>query len=280
MFEFRGPSYPDTHPKFDEEAETTWTSRRNKKYKVKIQCWRDMLLRGSREFRSSKFPINVIKVCVFNQQDKMIFKRPMWLAVMGEYRDELSLIDCYQNYSKRYDIEHLFRFGKQKLLLDAYQTPDSEHEENWWNLCLLAYMQLYLGKELASLLPEAWERYLPEFKTSEVDGRTITTPSQTQRGFSKILSQTGTPAQSCVARGKPHGRMPGEVITKRDLNPVIFKRSKPAKTTAKVVVPESGEIVDFSNPEKMTELVKVVKSTLQSLQISKNEFVKLLEDSG
>ena len=271
---------PESHPEFDEEAETTWTSRRNKEYKVKIQCWRNMLLRGSRGFRSSEYPVNVIKVCVFDQQGKMIFKRPMWLAVMGKYRDELSLVDCYHNYSNRYDIEHLFRFGKQKLLLDAYQTPDSEHEENWWNLCLLAYMQLYLGKELAPLLPEAWERYLPEFKTPEIKSRTITTPSQTQRGFSKILAQIGTPAEPCVARGNPRGRMLGEIISKREQNPVIFKHSKPPKKTAEIVIPESGEIVDFSNPKKMAELVKIVRSTLESLQFSTDEFVKKLADSG
>lgn len=271
---------PKTHPKFDEEAETIWTSRRNKEYNVKIQCWRNMLLRGSRKFRSSQFPVNLIKICVFDQQGKMIFKRPMWLAVMGKYRDELSLIDCYQNYSNRYDIEHLFRFGKQKLLLDTYQTPDSENEENWWKLCLLAYMQLYLGKELSPLLPEAWEKYLPEFKSSELLDRSITTPSQTQRGFSKILEQIGTPAEPCVARGKPRGRMPGATMTKRDQKPVIFKHSKPPKKATEIIIPESGEVVDFSNPKKINELVNIVKSTLESLQFSTEEFVKKLEDSG
>lgn len=269
-----------THPKPDDEAETSWTSRRNKEYNVKIQCWRNMLLRGSRKFRSSQFPVNLIKICVFDQQGKMIFKRPMWLAVMGKYRDELSLVDCYQNYSNRYDIEHLFRFGKQKLLLDAYQTPDSEHEENWWQLCLLAYMQLYLGKELSPLLPEAWEKYLPEFKSPETMDRTITTPSQTQRGFSKILEQIGTPAEPCVARGKPRGRILGETMLKREQKPVIFKHSKPPIPATEIIIPESGEIVNFSNPKKINELVKIVRSTLESLQLSTDEFVKKLADSG
>jgi hypothetical protein len=58
------------------------------------------------------------------------------------------------------------------------------------------------------------------------------------------------------------------------------KPPKPPKKTTEIVIPESGEIVDFSNPKKMTELVKIVKSTLQSLQFSTDEFVKKLEDSG
>lgn len=271
---------PKTHPKFDEQAQTSWVSRRGKEYKVKIYCWRNMLIRGSREFRSSKFPVNLIKICVFDQQGKMIFKRPMWLAVMGKYRDKISLVDCYRNYTYRYDIEHLFRFGKQKLLLDGYQTPDSEHEENWWRLCLLAYMQLYLGKELAPLLPEAWEKYLPEFKSLESKSRTITTPSQTQRGFSKILEQIGTPAEACVARGNPRGRMHGETMPKRAEKPIIFKGTEQAKIITETIISQSEKIVDFSNPKKISDLVEIVKATLKSLQFSTDDFVKKLIDSS
>ena len=75
-----------------------------------------------------------------------MYKRPLWLSVFGERRNEITLYDAYQSYNSRYDIEHFFRFSKQNLLLDAYQTPDVEHEELWWQLCMLAYTQLYLGK--------------------------------------------------------------------------------------------------------------------------------------
>ena len=29
-------------------------------------------------------------------------------------------------------MEHLVRFGKQRLLMTSYLTPDVEHEENWF----------------------------------------------------------------------------------------------------------------------------------------------------
>ena len=48
----------------------------------------------------------------------------------GERRIELSLLDIYEAYLQRYDLEHFFRFGKQKLLLDKFQTPDDQHEEH------------------------------------------------------------------------------------------------------------------------------------------------------
>ena len=271
---------PETHPAPDEQVETTWLSRRNNEYSVKIHCWHNMLLRGSREFQSSKFPVHLIKACVFDQQGNMLFKRPLWLAAMGEHRDKISPLDYYKNYSSRYDIEHLFRFGKQKLLLDVYQTPDSEHEENWWHLCLLAYIQLYLGKELAPLLPEAWERYLSEFKSPDTSVRNITTPSQTQRGFNKILEQIGTPAIDCAARGKPRGRMQGDVMLERDNNPVIFKHAKSPEKPSKTILSEYDKAAIFSNPKKIDELVDAVRNTLKSLAFSTDEFVKMLTDSG
>ncbi len=71
----------------------------------------------------------------------------------------------------------------------AFQTPDVEHEENWVQLTLLAYLQLWAARSLAVNLPRSWERYLP----SSVNGHV--TPSVVQRDFSRIISQIGTPAK-------------------------------------------------------------------------------------
>jgi len=50
---------------------------------------------------------------------------------MGERRNELSLQQIFAAYQRRYDLEHFFRFGKQRLLLHHYQTPETDHEEQW-----------------------------------------------------------------------------------------------------------------------------------------------------
>ena len=55
----------------------------------------------------------------------------MWLIMIGQRRHELTTTEGDQAYRQRYDIEHLLRFGKQKLLLNASATPEVEHEENW-----------------------------------------------------------------------------------------------------------------------------------------------------
>lgn len=156
-----------THLPSHQQTQIPWRSRSGKEYKVIIECWQDMLLRGSKDFRSSRHPVNLIRITVVDQQDKRVFKRPLWLSIFGERRREISLTDAYMNYIARYDIEHFFRFGKQKLLLDSYQTPEVAHEELWWRLCLLAYVQLYLARTLVPMLPQPWERYLPEYQEKQ-----------------------------------------------------------------------------------------------------------------
>jgi hypothetical protein len=171
---------PNTHSPSDQSATTDWVSHKGKKYKVNIQVWNNMLLRGSRKFRSSQHPLNVVRIEVFDEQGETLYKRPLWLGVFGKRRDEMSLIDIYENYRSRYNIEHLFRFSKRNLLIDKHQTAEVHHEESWWSLCLLAYAQLYLAKNISSCLPKPWERCLPGYQNIEGKKDKVFTPSQTQ----------------------------------------------------------------------------------------------------
>ena len=50
---------------------------------------------------------------------------------------ELSLSDIFLSYRQRFDIEHFFRFGKTRLLMNKIQTPDVRHEEAWWQLVMI-----------------------------------------------------------------------------------------------------------------------------------------------
>ena len=104
--------------------------------------------------------------------------------------------------------------------MTAFQTPEVEREENWIQLTLLAYVQLWAARELAVNLPRSWERYLP----SSVNGQV--TPTVVQRDFTRIISQIGTPASSPKRRGKSSGRAQGDSQTRRQRYPVIKKRSK------------------------------------------------------
>lgn len=266
-----------THRPCDTTIDHTVITRKGATHIVTINCWNDMLLRGSRKFRSCEHPINLIQITVTNEQGEKVFQRPLWLGVLGKRRKELSLMDIQQAYAERYDIEHFFRFGKQNLLMDASQTADSQHEELWWKFCCLAYMQLYLASGVVPSMPQPWERYLPEFKEVKEQEKAISSPSKTQRGFANVLETIGTPAATCVARGKPVGRMSGDVQVKKETQPVMFKTKK---TTAKTNLSTSELTDNSSDSKKIKQLVDTVQTSLKKLNLTPSEFSKLLVNSS
>ena len=219
--------------KFDLKDETTWhepmevvqtkfTTKKGRLLNVKIQSWSDMLMRGSHDCPMHCQPFTLMQIQVSTTVGIRIWK-PMWLIIIGQRRSELAASQGYQAYRQRYDIEHLLRFGKQRLLLNASATPEVKHEENWVSLSFLAYVQLWAARKLASSLPRAWERYLP-LKTEE-----FLTPSLVQRDMNRIISEIGTPANSPKRRGFSHGRTKGMIQAKRTRHEVIKKTKKEKK---------------------------------------------------
>jgi len=53
-----------THIPFHQEERLSHVNKKGKKLNITIRAWSNMLLRGSRKFRSSEHPMNVVQVCV------------------------------------------------------------------------------------------------------------------------------------------------------------------------------------------------------------------------
>ena len=172
-------------------------------------------------------PFTLIRVVVTDAKGKPIFVRPLWLIVIGNRRNDLSPKQVWQAYHQRFDVEPFFRFGKQRLLTTAYQTPDVEHEENWWQMTQLAYVQLWLARDLAEGLPRPWERYLPQF-----NGGQSASPSVVQRDFGRIIGAIEKNTVSPKPRGKSPGRAKGESPKRREKQKVIRKARKAVKLAA------------------------------------------------
>jgi hypothetical protein len=236
QFVYADGQYPAHHPQWYGEAfklpdPTTWgdpdlettfteTSRRGKVYTVVIQGWQNMLMRGKHKpvrIPMHRYPFTLVKITRYDEDGNQAFRRPLWLIVVGERRDELSLLDIYAAYSARTDMEHFFRFGKQKLLLTASQTPETVREERWWHLVHLAYAMLWMARHLAQHLPRPWERHLPTAKRREIS------PTLVQRDFERLIQQLGTPAQPPQPRGKSPGRPAGMKLPPRPRRKVVVK---------------------------------------------------------
>ena len=211
---------PSTWSVPDETTTTHLTSRRGREYRVEIEAWHDLLMRGKRKpipIPMQRYPFTLVRTRLYNSTGELAHSQPLWLLVMGEKRDLLSLLDIYTAYNQRFDLEHFFRFGKQRLLLTGFQTPDCQHEENWWQLAHLAYLQLWVARALAEDQPRPWERSLPTTKTQSLS------PTRVQRDFARIIRQIGTPTSPPKQRGYSPGRRTGTILTHRARLPVVFK---------------------------------------------------------
>ena len=207
---------PATWRVSDESIEFSQLSARGKIQIVKIDCWNEVIMRGKKSSRLSDYPLRLLRVQVYKESGELLFKRPLWLTAAGKRRLELSLPDIFNSYRQRFDIEHFFRFGKNRLLMDKIQTPDVRHEESWWQLVMIAYAQLYLSRSIANNLPNPWEKYLPSFKANG----SIKQPTQVQNDFERIIQAIGTPAKPPK---KAPGRRLGDTPVKRLCHAIVKK---------------------------------------------------------
>ncbi|MCP4699061.1 MAG: transposase [Gammaproteobacteria bacterium] len=217
---------PDTWGIPDLTAVIPEVTKKGKNVTVVLEAWHDMLVRGKREIPMHKYPFTLIRCVVKDDKGNTIFKRPMWLIAFGKRRLDISIQQAWKSYRRRYDIEHFFRFGKQKLFMGRYQTPEVEHEENWQILSSLAYVELWLAAPLAQHLPNPWESH-----AARTAPPSILSPGMAKRDFARIIRQIGTPAALPEPRGNPPGRRKGDCPGPRPVYPVIFKGGKKQKTS-------------------------------------------------
>lgn len=216
--------------RFDLSLEETWrppdettqiksTTKIGRQFTVTLDAWHHMLMRGTQQEQMYKCPFTLVRVHVTDDTGCAVWK-PMWLIVTGEERERISLAEVYYCYRQRFDIEHMFRFKKQRLLMTNYQTPEVEYEENWIRLVMLAYVQLWAAKDLSNYLPRPWE------SVQKPNNDKIVSPSTVQRDFQRIISEIGKPGNSPKATCNSTGRVRGQTQTKRVKHPVIKKSKK------------------------------------------------------
>jgi hypothetical protein len=225
---FRLPESETWHTP-DEQETVFETSRRGKQYRVEIQAWHNMLMPGKHKptrIPMHEHPFTLVRVVRYDAETgKQACRRPLWLIAVGGQRHQLTARDIYDAYGQRFDLEHFFRYGKQKLLLTACQTPDDAREERWWQLVHIAYAQLWMARHVARFLPRPWEQYSPAMKSRQMS------PTLVQRDFGRIIRQIGTPAKPPKPRGYSPGRRKGKRMPPRPRQKVVVKGQKQADSS-------------------------------------------------
>jgi len=196
---------------------------------VSIAVWQDMMIRTKRGKNMKDKPFELLRIQLLDaQSEQPIFKKSMWLGVWGKRGKELNEEEIYWSYRNRYDIEHFFRFGKQKLLLDKFQTPDEEHLQNWLEVVSLSYWALWVGQSEARHGCPKWQKYDKNTK-DRFEHNLKVSPSQVQMQMTGIiLGFDQTPfLPKLQIKGK--GRQLGQTMAERKRYPVLKKGKKARK---------------------------------------------------
>ena len=206
---------------------------KGKKVIVEMDIWEDMMFRSKRGHSMKDKPFSLVRIRLLDPETEApIFKKNMWLGVWGKRRKELTLEEIYWSYRNRYDIEHFFRFGKQKLLLDKYQTPDEEHLQNWMEVVSLTYWLLFVGKKEATHQCRKWQQYDKNHK-ARIEHDLNVTPSQVQLQMTGIILGFEQTDFLPKVKIKGKGREEGYKFEKRKQYPVLKKTKKKKKALKK-----------------------------------------------
>lgn len=208
---------PDTEGGSDEEYEYEDTIK-DQQVDVLFNRWNDVYIAGHTEL------VDVVKVEIFSKQDCNIVFPPLLLILSGKRRRDITALEAYQSYRCRFDIEHFFRFVKQKLLFCAYQTPELDHQISWWWFCCMAYWLLYHVRHIAQGSDRPWHKKRDPTKPAG--------PGKVKRLFAtRIFPVLGSPAPPPIKRKKSRGRQLGMRFPKRARKKVV-KKSKMQRKAA------------------------------------------------
>lgn len=196
---------------------------------VQLNIWEEMMIRTQRGKNMKDKPLRLVRIRLLDAKtEQPLFKKYMWLCVWGERRMELNAEQIYWAYRNRYDIEHFFRFGKQKLLLDKFQTPDEQHLQNWMEVVNLAYWLLFVAKDEAKHDCHKWQQYDKNYQ-KRIKHDLNVTPSQVQLQMEGIILDFEQSPYLPKAQIKGKGRQLGDTQPKRKQYPILKKKKKQKK---------------------------------------------------
>lgn len=205
---------------FDDFSEEKMVFENGKIGVKKIWCWKNLLIRTKNKNKMQDKPFDLLKVEIWNEdQTAKVFERAMFLSVNGVSKDKVNSVEAHAHYRTRFEAEGCYRFSKQQLFLDGFQTPDKQHFLNYLLVILCAWWLLYAAKEEVDLVCPVWQKYLPNQKTVveaiEKAEKPNRTPSQVRKGISDLFHTFDKTPYLPRKYKKGQGREVGTIMTKR-----------------------------------------------------------------
>jgi hypothetical protein len=168
----------------DEIAEIEKVTKKGKRLKIELRGWREMKMRTKKGNSMKEVEFEIVGIRVLNKETgERVFNQDVFVAVVGERREELEIEEIAEVFYRRFDLEVTNRFLKQNLFLESYQTPEVQHLDNWTLLAQEAMWLLWSASEEVENVCEKWQKYAEP--KAEKGGRK--TPSQTRKGLERLI---------------------------------------------------------------------------------------------
>lgn len=199
---------------------------------IDLWRWNDLKIRSKNGCNMKDKSMDVIAVRVRDAQTgQAVFKREMFLGLCGQQKQRIDTPRAYGLYRRRYGIEPYFRFGKQKLFLDKFQTPDAQHLDNWFLVVQLAAWLLYVMRKEIQYAPKKWQQYNLKEKQA-AQGRALSM-SQCRKGAEKLFLTFDPNPFKPLKSKKGKGRQKGQTQKQRTRYKVVKKTEKKTKIKIK-----------------------------------------------
>lgn len=210
----------------DHSIEILQQTRKGRQIKIALSRWNDMLIRSKNGHSMKDKPLDLIAIKATDALTGLpVWKRDcMFVAITGKQKARVKTQEAYFKYRKRYAIEPSFRFNKQNLMMDKYQTPIVQNLDNWMLVVMITNLLLYIASSCVDYLPTKWRKYKPNENEPEPSGRF--SPSKTRRAALSLFSTFDpTPFLPKTTKGGK-GRKAGTIFQKRKHYKPIKKNKK------------------------------------------------------
>lgn len=187
----------------------------------KIWYFKNFLFRTKNGNHMQDKPFNIIKVEIWNEENtEKIFKRDMFLAITGIEKDQIAPIDAHNFYRTRFEAEGSYRFNKQDLFLDKFQTSNKQHFLNHLIVMMSAWWLLYAAKDEVTFSCPTWQKYLPTNKNAknaqEQQQKVHLTPTQVKKSLKDLFYTFDKKPFLPTKYKKGKGRKKGAIFKKRE----------------------------------------------------------------
>ena len=185
-----------------------WCGTDAKGKAIVVSCWHRLHLRVCRDVE-----ITVVRVSRQGAQGTKRDPKDSWFWWLGEKLPALDMIPAL--YSRRYSLEHAYRYDKQDMLWDKPHLRTPQRMGVWTLLVAAVHNELLLAAPLLDAQYRPWE---PKGRAP--------TPRQLRRGIPRLLIELGTPVRAVLPRGKSPGRAKGALVRHAPRQPVLRKATK------------------------------------------------------